>query len=106
MRNVWHHKGLAEYMTKKRFGELGLTESAIGVRDRTYGTQTLVEDDAKAAKATAALKLAEEGPWVSKKESVTMAVCLLSFSPYSPLSLVCGKCMRSVESLTRVKFDK
>ncbi|KAK8068853.1 hypothetical protein PG994_005469 [Apiospora phragmitis] len=48
MRNVWHHKGLAEYMTKQRFAELGVTEAAIGVRDRTFGTQLLVEDDANA----------------------------------------------------------
>ena len=45
MRNVWHHKGLAEYMTKQRFAELGVTEAAIGVRDRTFGTQMLIEDD-------------------------------------------------------------
>ncbi|KAK8084418.1 hypothetical protein PG997_005689 [Apiospora hydei] len=45
MRNVWHHKGLAEYMTKQRFQELGVTEAAIGVRDRTFGTQMLIEDE-------------------------------------------------------------
>ncbi|KAK8018849.1 hypothetical protein PG991_008039 [Apiospora marii] len=49
MRNVWHHKGLAEYMTKARFAELGVTEAAIGVRDRTFGTQLLVDDDESAA---------------------------------------------------------
>ncbi|KAK8045507.1 hypothetical protein PG993_005531 [Apiospora rasikravindrae] len=49
MRNVWHHKGLAEYMTKQRFQELGVTEAAIGVRDRTFGTQLLVEDESAAA---------------------------------------------------------
>lgn len=48
MRNVWHHKGLAEYMTKARFAELGVTEAAIGVRDRTFGTQMLVEDESAA----------------------------------------------------------
>lgn len=49
MRNVWHHKGLAEYMTKLRFAELGVTEAAIGVRDRTFGTQMLVDEDSKDA---------------------------------------------------------
>ncbi|KAK8013923.1 hypothetical protein PG990_007219 [Apiospora arundinis] len=48
MRNVWHHKGLAEYMTKQRFAELGVTEAAIGVRDRTFGTQMLVEEEESA----------------------------------------------------------
>jgi hypothetical protein len=75
MRNVWHHKGLAEYMTKQRFLELGLTESAIGVRDRSFGTQTLLEDDAKAKALAAAEKLAAEGPRPVKKESITLAVC-------------------------------
>ncbi|KAK8121276.1 hypothetical protein PG999_005396 [Apiospora kogelbergensis] len=51
MRNVWHHKGLAEYMTKQRFAELGVTEAAIGVRDRSFGTQMLIEDDDESAKA-------------------------------------------------------
>jgi hypothetical protein len=45
MRNQWHHKGLAEYMTKQRFVDLGLTEAAIGVRDRTFGTQLFVEEE-------------------------------------------------------------
>ncbi|KAI1185795.1 hypothetical protein F5B17DRAFT_406354 [Nemania serpens] len=39
MRNIWFPKGCAEYMTKQRFVELGLSESAIGVRDRTFGTK-------------------------------------------------------------------
>ncbi|KAI0125489.1 hypothetical protein BJ170DRAFT_684757 [Xylariales sp. AK1849] len=68
MRNVWHHKSLAEYMTKKRFTELGLTEAAIGVRDRSFGTQMLVQED-KDAKAK---KLVEEGPTLKRKEAVTM----------------------------------
>lgn len=44
MRNQWHHKGLAEYMTKQRFSDLGLTSAAIGVRDRTFGTQLMIEE--------------------------------------------------------------
>jgi hypothetical protein len=85
MRNVWHHKGVAEYMTKKRFGELGLTEAAIGVRDRSFGTQMLVEQDAKAAKKA----VAEDGLASKKKETVTMAVCnyLLQLSEEP---VVCG----------------
>ncbi|KAI0815517.1 hypothetical protein GGR55DRAFT_629204 [Xylaria sp. FL0064] len=39
MRNIWFPKGAAEYMTRQRFTELGLSEAAIGVRDRTFGTQ-------------------------------------------------------------------
>jgi len=37
MRNYWFPRGRAEYMTKQRFRDMGLTESAIGVRDRTFG---------------------------------------------------------------------
>ncbi|KAI1100723.1 hypothetical protein F4804DRAFT_335997 [Jackrogersella minutella] len=37
MRNTWFPKSQAEYMTHQRFKELGLTEAAIGVRDRTFG---------------------------------------------------------------------
>ncbi|KAI0536466.1 hypothetical protein GGR58DRAFT_475116 [Xylaria digitata] len=45
MRNIWFPKGAAEYMTKQRFAELGLTEAAIGVRDRTFGTQLVLEEE-------------------------------------------------------------
>lgn len=37
MRNEWHHKGAAEYMTRERFQQMGLTKAAIGVRDRSFG---------------------------------------------------------------------
>ncbi|KAI3332292.1 hypothetical protein HD806DRAFT_480044 [Xylariaceae sp. AK1471] len=45
MRNIWFPKGAAEYMTKQRFTELGLSEAAIGVRDRTFGTQLLLDEE-------------------------------------------------------------
>ncbi|KAI0109490.1 hypothetical protein GGR51DRAFT_96374 [Nemania sp. FL0031] len=48
MRNIWFPKGAAEYMTRQRFTEMGLTEAAIGVRDRTFGTQLLLEDESEA----------------------------------------------------------
>ncbi|KAI1089545.1 hypothetical protein F5B19DRAFT_466616 [Rostrohypoxylon terebratum] len=44
MRNKLFPKGQAEYMTEKRFRELGLNESAIGTRDRTYGAPKIVEE--------------------------------------------------------------
>ncbi|KAI0549117.1 hypothetical protein F4679DRAFT_596077 [Xylaria curta] len=45
MRNIWFPKGAAEYMTRQRFTELGLSEAAIGVRDRTFGTQFMLEQE-------------------------------------------------------------
>ncbi|KAH6646691.1 hypothetical protein BKA67DRAFT_580255 [Truncatella angustata] len=69
MRNQWHHKGLAEYMTKKRFEELGLTESAIGVRDRAFGKQTLDDETSQNNKDSNVV----ETPTTKKKDVVTMA---------------------------------
>ncbi|KAI0459700.1 hypothetical protein F5B21DRAFT_455729 [Xylaria acuta] len=45
MRNIWFPKGAAEYMTRQRFIEMGLSEAAIGVRDRTFGTQLVVDEE-------------------------------------------------------------
>ncbi|KAI0187339.1 hypothetical protein EV127DRAFT_436802 [Xylaria flabelliformis] len=45
MRNIWFPKGAAEYMTRQRFTELGLSDAAIGVRDRTFGTQLILEEE-------------------------------------------------------------
>lgn len=69
MRNQWHHKGLAEYMTKQRFSELGLTEAAIGVRDRSFGKQ-LVVDEAQDGQNM----VVQEPQTAKRKEVVTMAV--------------------------------
>lgn len=82
MRNQWHHKGLAEYMTKKRFTELGLTETAIGVRDRSFGTHQVVEEDVYTKSA------AEEPAKARKKDIVTMAVrsCPTQPNPTQPPS--------------------
>ncbi|KAI1658314.1 hypothetical protein F4813DRAFT_356453 [Daldinia decipiens] len=66
MRNYWFPKAQAEYMTHQRFKELGLTEAAIGVRDRSFGTKLLVESEGV---------LAEERPketWKSKKDTLTL----------------------------------
>lgn len=60
MRNIWFPKGAAEYMTKKRFTEMGITEAAIGVRDRTFGTQMAIEEEQKVQKAQKAQKAADE----------------------------------------------
>ena len=54
MRNIWFPKAAAEYMTRKRFEELGLTEAAIGVRDRTFGSQAMLEEIARAKQERAA----------------------------------------------------
>ncbi|KAI1503755.1 hypothetical protein F5X99DRAFT_406753 [Biscogniauxia marginata] len=50
MRNIWFPKAFAEYMTKQRFLELGLTEAAIGVRDRTFGSKLLLDESNAAAR--------------------------------------------------------
>lgn len=78
MRNQWHHKGLAEYMTKKRFTELGLTEAAIGVRDRTFGSKLLTEEDVNGP------TIAKDPAKSKKKEQIVMTVCdllLVSLQP-------------------------
>ncbi|KAI1417071.1 hypothetical protein F5Y13DRAFT_103901 [Hypoxylon sp. FL1857] len=69
MRNYWFPKAQAEYMTRQRFKELGLTEAAIGVRDRTFGIKLVLEDEGDKK------LLAEEGPpgtHKSKKDSLTL----------------------------------
>ncbi|KAI2463287.1 hypothetical protein F4781DRAFT_417151 [Annulohypoxylon bovei var. microspora] len=52
MRNQWFPKAQAEYMTKQRFKELGLTEAAIGVRDRSFGIRLLADEKAETATPT------------------------------------------------------
>ncbi|KAI1170758.1 hypothetical protein F4777DRAFT_583596 [Nemania sp. FL0916] len=44
MRNIWFPKAAAEYMTRKRFTEMGLTEAAIGTRDRSFGVLQLIDE--------------------------------------------------------------
>ncbi|KAI1386800.1 uncharacterized protein F4822DRAFT_411266 [Hypoxylon trugodes] len=68
MRNNWFPKAQAEYMTALRFKELGLTEAAIGTRDRTFGTKLIIEEDDNTKKR----KLVEEGPKKSKKDTLTL----------------------------------
>ncbi|KAI1494387.1 hypothetical protein F5X96DRAFT_617696 [Biscogniauxia mediterranea] len=60
MRNIWFPKSAAEYMTSKRFAELGLTEAAIGVRDRSFGSKFMLEEAARAKERAQALKEEEE----------------------------------------------
>lgn len=72
MRNYWFPKAQAEYMTRQRFRELGLSEAAIGVRDRTFGVRLLLEDDADADADNADDVLVEDGPRKSKKDTLTL----------------------------------
>lgn len=66
MRNFWFPKGQAEYMTRFRFKELGLTDAAIGVRDRTFGTKLVTEEDNDSRKTA----VVEEEPIIYKKKEV------------------------------------
>ncbi|KAI1822417.1 hypothetical protein F4861DRAFT_390363 [Xylaria intraflava] len=59
MRNLWFPKGAAEYMTRQRFIDLGLTEAAIGVRDRTFGTRLALDVEAEKKKGPAKSKRKE-----------------------------------------------
>ncbi|KAI1342526.1 hypothetical protein F5Y15DRAFT_413033 [Xylariaceae sp. FL0016] len=70
MRNIWFPKAKAEYMTKQRFKDMGLTEAAIGVRDRTFGTKLVLDEES----GKGALK--QDGPDGSpakKKETLTLS---------------------------------
>ncbi|KAI1770828.1 hypothetical protein F4818DRAFT_445761 [Hypoxylon cercidicola] len=64
MRNYWFPKSFAEYMTRLRFRELGLTEAAVGVRDRTFGVKLQLGDDGDGSAV-----LAEDGPPGATKKS-------------------------------------
>lgn len=70
MRNIWFPKGAAEYMTKQRFTELGLSEAAIGVRDRTFGTQLVLEEETGTPTVSASKS--------KRKEVLTLSVCSLA----------------------------
>ncbi|KAI1641098.1 hypothetical protein F4809DRAFT_587331 [Biscogniauxia mediterranea] len=77
MRNIWFPKSAAEYMTSKRFAELGLTEAAIGVRDRSFGSKFMLEEAARAKERAQALKEEEDMVVASelkakKKEVLTL----------------------------------
>lgn len=45
MRNDFYPTSKAEYMTRERFKELGLTKADIGVRDFAFGVQRVFEDE-------------------------------------------------------------
>lgn len=82
MRNFWFPKGQAEYMTRNRFKELGLTDAAVGVRDRTFGSKLVVDEEKKEARKKA---IVEEPVVQKKKETLTLPVsttylpCALNF---------------------------
>ncbi|KAI1073908.1 hypothetical protein F5B20DRAFT_586803 [Whalleya microplaca] len=80
MRNYWFPKNQAEYMTRLRFKELGLSESAIGVRDRTFGARLKLGDGDK-DKSKGKKKEAAE-PEIRKKKEV------LTLSPEDSLALL------------------
>lgn len=68
MRNEWFPKNMAEYMTKNRFMELGLTEAAIGTRDRAFGTKFTFKEEKKTKKIAPS----------NKKETLTLPVSTLA----------------------------
>ena len=71
MRNFWFPKSLAEYMTRDRFRELGLTDAAIGVRDRTFGTHFVVDEETARARAKARQeRRAARRPTTDKKATI------------------------------------
>ncbi|KAH7026666.1 uncharacterized protein B0I36DRAFT_366200 [Microdochium trichocladiopsis] len=77
MRNYWFPRGRAEYMTKQRFREMGLTEAAIGVRDRTFGQprSVLAAMESSSRDANVAAVEAMEADAVAarkKKQALTM----------------------------------
>ncbi|KAI1268763.1 hypothetical protein F5Y18DRAFT_439370 [Xylariaceae sp. FL1019] len=72
MRNIWFPKGQAEYMTKKRFEELGLTEAAIGTRDRTFGQVHRVESQDRQTGHIFAAKV--EGEALKQQPKVSLAL--------------------------------
>ncbi|KAI2620685.1 hypothetical protein GGS26DRAFT_594785 [Hypomontagnella submonticulosa] len=67
MRNYWFPRAQAEYMTRQRFQELGLTEDAIGVRDRTFGNRSLLDQDTKPV-------LADDAPVTNKSKKDTLTL--------------------------------
>ncbi|KAK7755514.1 hypothetical protein SLS62_002446 [Diatrype stigma] len=69
MRNFWFPKGQAEYMTRNRFKELGLTDAAVGVRDRTFGSKIMVDEEKKEARKKVVV---EEPVSQKKKETLTL----------------------------------
>ncbi|KAI1360917.1 hypothetical protein F5Y08DRAFT_316210 [Xylaria arbuscula] len=77
MRNIWFPKGQAEYMTKQRFIELGLSEAAIGVRDRTFGTLLVLEEEADSQKASINKRKLKEVLTLSPEETQTLLTTLL-----------------------------
>lgn len=72
MRNFWFPKGQAEYMTRNRFKELGLTDAAVGVRDRTFGSKLVVDEEKK--KEVRKKVIVEEPVVQKKKETLALPV--------------------------------
>jgi len=92
MRNYWFPRGRAEYMTKQRFRDMGLTESAIGVRDRTFGQPRSVLEamegqgssrDTNVAAVEAYQQEAREAR--KRKDDLTMRVCFFLVVPHTSL---------------------
>lgn len=54
-------------MTKQRFIEMGLSEAAIGVRDRTFGTQLLLNEEPSP-------KTVAPDTTATRKETLTVSV--------------------------------
>ncbi|KAI1816469.1 hypothetical protein GGS20DRAFT_537703 [Poronia punctata] len=76
MRNIWFPKGKAEYMTRQRFTDMGLTEAAIGVRDRSFGVVNIEPEDTKAK-----LPMEEEQPKSLTLEPELARALIISLVP-------------------------
>ncbi len=64
-------------MTRLRFKELGLSEAAIGVRDRTFGTKLVADEDSDKDKDGHKKELSEEETVAHKnKEVLTLPVSI------------------------------
>ncbi|CAJ2513134.1 Uu.00g012530.m01.CDS01 [Anthostomella pinea] len=70
MRNFWFPKALAEYMTRQRFKDMGLTEAAIGVRDRTFGSKLAMVDGEDDTTQGDGILLREDMPGKNKRKEV------------------------------------
>ncbi|KAH9886854.1 hypothetical protein F4778DRAFT_757927 [Xylariomycetidae sp. FL2044] len=71
MRNYWFPRAQAEYMTRQRFQELGLTQAAIGVRDRAFGIKLLL-DETQDGRTAFVEEVPTKDPKVKRKEALTL----------------------------------
>ncbi|KAM7191991.1 hypothetical protein V8F33_008569 [Rhypophila sp. PSN 637] len=75
MRNQWYPANKAEYMTRQRFQELGLTEEDVGDRDRAFAALGQADEDDF---AFVEVVEKQQGGDMSSKMPVTTAHTLIS----------------------------